>query len=531
MVTPSVGIPAQPAASPPAGRVIHHRPGAPTGTSHAANAPGTTTDEATRYLCAAVHLDSRLAEKLVEDVLEEPLRAVVRSPGVDLVAVMKHAIAARARHLTRDAALAALLILAVVSFLTIGSLAGVVVVVASWAVVVAEAYVARWGALAQTLRRGTFDASRAPDPQWQVTRDQIALVATYAAGNVSTYSGFDPFLGHGWTLDSWSFALDTTVPCDEQPVVSFTASELRGRLTSRIALLDLPGLGVHDRLFINGADIHHDSRFLTGRNPRPVDRVSDAVLAYLTEHPEDRARPYLVVEIVGWGGQLVYSLFLRVTVGSSHLFVEVNHSLLPPLHWRYYEIDDLLLRPTFGELTRLVVASGFRWFGLMFRCIPRTLKQIFASLRRRWKQARQRRMIAKRFTFNHGALLSIRQEASDLRSRVPDRFPSLGPVLDPMLSPVIRTVLRLGLDSNGLLIGYHRYFQKLDQEMYTKVVEKRIFDTLVDFLEEKNIDPAELKRRAETIVNNSLTVGAGATVTGSAFSVGRGASATSNGKP
>ncbi|WP_370092330.1 hypothetical protein [Streptacidiphilus sp. MAP12-20] len=491
-------------------------------------------DEATRYLCAAVHLDSKLAEDLVEKVLEEPLRGVARSPGVDLVAVMKHVVAARARHLTRDVALVVALLLMFVCLVAGTFLPFLLVFVLSWVVVFTEAYVARWGALAHTLRRGSFDASQAPQPRRTLTKQQIDLVAAYAAGNVTAYSGFDPFLGHGWSLDSWSFALDANIPDDpDEPVDPFTVTELHDWVAECVGRLDFPGLGVHDRLFINGADIHHDARFLTGPQGagRPVERVSDAVIRYLMEHPEDRARPYLAIEIVGWDGQLVYTLFLRLSLTSTHLFVEASHTLLPPLNTRYYEIDDLLLRPSVRQFLRLVFRCGFQWFGMMVRCLPRAARQVFADFRRARKEIRQRRVIARQFTFNHGALISVREAASDVRSRVPDHFPSLG-LLDPILGPVVRTVLRLVLDSGGFLLGYHRYFQILDKEMYTKVVEKRIFDSLVEFLEQKNIDAGELKRRVETIVNNSVSIGDNNTISGAAFSVGKGARATASaGRP
>jgi hypothetical protein len=53
--------------------------------------------EATRYLCAAVHLDRHLADALVEEYLSEPKRAVPPSPGVHAGAVLREAVSARAR--------------------------------------------------------------------------------------------------------------------------------------------------------------------------------------------------------------------------------------------------------------------------------------------------------------------------------------------------------------------------------------------------------------------------------------------------
>jgi hypothetical protein len=506
--------------------------------------------EATRYLCAAVHLNSGLAEQLVEQVLEEPLLGIARSPGIDLVAVMRHVVAARARHLIREASLVAAIVLMLISAALGSGWLFLLFFVLSWVVIFVEAYQARWGATAHKLRRGSFtpegSVPEIPLAKRRLTEQQLQRVDEYQRGNVTAYRGFDPFVGHGWTLDSWSFALDTTIRDDEEePVEEFTASELQEWIRSRVADLDLPGLAVGDRLFVSGADVHHDGRFLvatdvrydgrpatdTGVPRRPVARVTEEMLESLRERPEDRARPYLAVEVVGWGGQLVYTLFLRLHRSASHLFVEANHTLLPPLHWAYYEVDDLLMRPTVRQFLWLVLASGARWPVMILLCVPRTARQLFAGSRQRRRQRRQLKSIRQQFTFDHGARISVREAASDLRSRVPQRFPSLGP-LEAVLGPVLRAVLGIFLDNGGRTLGYHRYFQILDKEMYTKVAEKRIFDALAEFLEDRNIDAGELRRRVETIINNSLSIGDNNNFNGVAMSVGRGAASTaSSGKP
>jgi len=65
--------------------------------------------------------------------------------------------------------------------------------VLAWAAVFIEAYAARWGKTAHTLRRGTFRAARAPVPHLAVVRDEIEHMAAYAGGNVTVYHGYQPF--------------------------------------------------------------------------------------------------------------------------------------------------------------------------------------------------------------------------------------------------------------------------------------------------------------------------------------------------
>nr|WBO78911.1 hypothetical protein SBE_002557 [Streptomyces sp. SBE_14.2] len=65
-------------------------------------APGDTT----RHLCAAAYTDPEFTRRVVEDVLRDELGAVAPSPGVDLVPVVRHSLAARRLHRARDRQLA-----------------------------------------------------------------------------------------------------------------------------------------------------------------------------------------------------------------------------------------------------------------------------------------------------------------------------------------------------------------------------------------------------------------------------------------
>ena len=74
-----------------------------------APAPG---DEATRYLCAAAHVDAVFARRALKEFVFDDGRAPAPSAGVDEVLVLRHCLAARARRLHRDVALVALAVVA-----------------------------------------------------------------------------------------------------------------------------------------------------------------------------------------------------------------------------------------------------------------------------------------------------------------------------------------------------------------------------------------------------------------------------------
>jgi hypothetical protein len=78
--------------------------------------------DATRYLCAAAHLDEGFARAVLDEVLHQPHRAIAPSHGISLIPIIRHAAAARRRNLLRDGLVIATLILGLVASFTVGVL-------------------------------------------------------------------------------------------------------------------------------------------------------------------------------------------------------------------------------------------------------------------------------------------------------------------------------------------------------------------------------------------------------------------------
>jgi hypothetical protein len=92
---------------------------------------------------------------------------------------------------------------------------------------------------------------------------------------------------------------------------------------------------------------------------------------------------------------------------------------------------------------------------------------------------------------DYGALLSVREEAADSK--------------------------------------WQRYFQVLDDARYVKVIQQRIFRSLVEFLEQHDVDTSGLESRSETLVNNGVMVTDGGTFNAQAVAAGTNAQATAGG--
>lgn len=71
--------------------------------------PANLEDGTTRYLCAAAQRDPVFGDSAIAEYLVERVRAIPPSPGVNSTAVLREAVAARARRRLRDAILFVLL--------------------------------------------------------------------------------------------------------------------------------------------------------------------------------------------------------------------------------------------------------------------------------------------------------------------------------------------------------------------------------------------------------------------------------------
>ena len=170
-------------------------PAAPPTDTEVSRRPESLT-EATRYLCAAAHLDlgwrglpgTRLRRRVSEQIVEKPLRAIGVSPGVDLRPVVVQCHVAERRKRARDAVLAFLLV-ALFVLPPLSDLPGVValgIVALAFIVVYAEAWMAAYLTVAARMMRDNFDPereSRVSDGRLRVLLDEIGQAGVLGGSN------------------------------------------------------------------------------------------------------------------------------------------------------------------------------------------------------------------------------------------------------------------------------------------------------------------------------------------------------------
>jgi len=306
-------------------------------------------------------------------------------------------------------------------------------------------------------------------------QDRLAALDEVETGNVVVFRGFKPFVGAGIPIDGWSFAVDVTkgkvdaAGARKEPTL-FTAEQLHAHLMESLGALGLPGLRVAERLFIDGFDVARDSRLLPERLAPPRTKVSHAVLAEALREPQAAARTYLCLEAAGWHGHLVVTMFARAVRLPGSLFVEATTCVLLPLRNRYYRIDTVRPRSGVDAIVSVLGVSLRRFLRELFASPFRVAGAAGHARATRHRRRDQHWMISNHKRFDYGASTSIREQA-------------------------------MGTDPN-------RYFLLLDQEMYVKVAQERLLQSISEFLRDHDVDTAEFSVQ-QTVINRNRTVNFG----------------------
>lgn len=459
---------------------------APVGADGQSSALAEEWTEVTRLMCAAAYLDGTFAQDVVDGVLHEHHRAVQIPPGIDVATVAKHCVAACQQKVVRDVLLTADVLLTVVlAAVTKSGLWLVVGLLLAWAIVLWDVWSATYQVVVKRLNPLAFASHSPPEPTDPKIAGRISELSAERNGNLTVYSGFLPFSGAGLRAGGWSFVVDLRKGNDalgqHTDPVAPTVIELYSGVRRALAALGMTNVQIKDRLFVSGSDIREDRTLLPDPLGRPRSRVDPGVMGHYVTYPTHRIRHYQCTEIIDWRGELVVSLFLRFAVSGGRLFCELSKFVLMPLKEEFHRLDHMggRLRP--GDVLSMVTRSLFLTPGLSLRAPTVVLRPFRRS-----------------------------RELSDSTKQVED---------DPFFDyGAPRTALDRARSGN-----YRRYFQMLDKEMYVKMLERTVLDTIVEILDEHGVDTAELTESRSTIINNGIMMPQG-TVQADSVAVGTGAS-------
>ena len=438
-----------------------------------------TRSESTRYLCAAAQLDDTFRAQVLRSTVEERHHAIAPSFGVDVQQVVKHCLVAERRDLVRDGCLTALLI-ALVPAVLLGPLHSRLTLTVF---ILAAAYVIVWSyeltayrTIQTRLRRGRFRP-------YEVTcnaehSDVLSRVADRQKANLIVYGSYWPFVGSGVRIDGWSFTVDirhgkedpSRPGCRLNPE-PFRCRDLYDDVAEGITHLGLEGVNVEDRLYIDGRGIRDDPRFIPDPFSQPSPRVDSSVVDWFVDKPTPSIRHYQCIQAVAWSGDLVVSFLVRFQKAGAHQFVEATILLLLPIHHRYKRVDRLPHRPLWKEVIHLVPEAASSALLLTPKAPLRLIDTVRRARSAAQDERQQKELIRLSPHYNYGARRSLREWAS---SDTPTH-----------------------------------YFQVLDRQKHAKVLQAHLLDCIWQFLEEKNIDTTDPRKRGTTILNNGVIMTGG----------------------
>jgi hypothetical protein len=384
--------------------------------------------ETTRYLSAATQLDVNYAQKVVGKVVGEPFRALAPAYGADVTVVTRWAVDSVLRRWRRDRNLVATL----VSGILLGALlvwlspswplavlsALVAMMLSAWIIVSIERWMRIYGIVVSKLLRSNFDPQHAPAPRYQWVRERIDAVSARRRGNLVVFRGNTAFIGSGLKLSREHVVIDVSRGRSvkngkPQKPQKFTNADVHTALVSAMKKIGFADIHVEERLFVNGRHIKgNDALLSNGKAAPPADCVPEGMLRHAVLHPTPDARVYVCVEMPGWQGQLVVTLFARAVHAGGSLYIEWEYYVLPPLSAEFLSIDQLYGKSQFTQVRNACAWGARRFFPAFCRApfvMVHDLRRMISAKRR---QGIQERAIEQGQEFNYGASRSIREAAS-----------------------------------------------------------------------------------------------------------------------
>ena len=345
---------------------------------------------------------------------------------------------------------------------------------------------------------GRFD--RASDE----VEERIAQVAAAQRGNMTIYGGNNPFIGTGPRLlnDDWSIAIEL----DRAPgpgrnsgkdkrssgsYVSIDPVELHQVIRARLLKVKDEGLPPNERIAALSMHDHvagdghcrWDSPFIDQARAMPYSQASQEAIDALIRHPAAGLRYYLRVcvsdegqpvwarrrEIIGSTDQeIAVSAFIYVAVEGRMFYLQFVPTILPPIYQQYHIVDRLPRVSSSEFKVKVILNAASTSFKDIVHAPIGVVSTVLRAMTEPWSYHSEAKSASEYVFADIGARISVRESGGSAATRT--------------------------------------YIQVLDTAKYTKVVQRLVLDTVLDFLTEKGVDTSAYQESASAIISNSYTI-------------------------
>ena len=321
------------------------------------------------------------------------------------------------------------------------------------------------GAVLRQLALNRLTVGREPSPIARSRR--LRTVAAQQGHAFTVHSGFTPFIGSGVEVRTWSFAQrlvqgkarpETDARFDAAP---FSTAQLVKHLSTMINGLRsdvhpetrLPGLTVADRVFLEGTYAPAYNHVLAGH-------PDGGVIEEIMTNPRETARHYLACQVSSWGGEIVTTVFVHVSLQGRTLYVEFSTYALPPTPPAFHVVDEV----------------GGTGSGAVIRSLGKSVTDLPATL------LAAPLTVLRAPVYLAGAVRARQDGTQRVRRGV-----NIG------ANVTAREAIAREADGS--------YFQFRDVLRHSKIIERRLLASIAEFLHVNGVDTSEFLARATTILN------------------------------
>jgi hypothetical protein len=306
-------------------------------------------------------------------------------------------------------------------------------------------------------------------------------------GNTVVYSGYQPFVGSGVVLRRWDLTQRLvrpappgvtkrseaerefeTPPFSAREISAYVRRHIAGLATDPLPERHLSDLTVADRVFVAGTEI-------SDLEPQ----TSKVQMNRIIRHPTAPQRHYLACQVVSWRGELVTTVYVHFAVQGKVLYVELHVTGLLPCDERYRvvdQVDGTSLSQVLRDTGHGLLAAPIAVAGAPVAFLRAVSDAVGLATTKPSTTARLRR------GYDYGAAVGLREIGASEWTR--------------------------------------DHMQTQDITKYGRMIERRVLDAILDFLEAKGVDVTEYRQRSLTILNAGAVATAGGTVNVSGDAVG-----------
>ncbi len=286
--------------------------------------------------------------------------------------------------------------------------------------------------------------------------------------NICIFSGQKPFVGSGTISKKFSFIIPIDkarkLSTTELTAMDFSEDEIYNTIQNTLSITN----NTIQKLYINGSLLNGDENLLSVID---TGEFGLEIWQKYSENNDNAIRRYICVTNISQSEEIQSSFFIRFVKSQNSLFIELTATLLPPIAIKYRVAEQLPQKISFTRLIVIIQNSIITAIMNLAKSVFYVLNFLFTLPERVFEKNRLNKQIQEKPLFDYGESSTLREDVAD--------------------------------------ISLQTFYNAMDDERLFKQMEKTFFDSLISFLESKNIDTSDLSQQQTTIINNGLMMSGG----------------------